>query len=44
MWTLEALFNIIAKGFILHENSYLRDQWNQLDFLVVLVSLLQFFP
>ena len=29
---------IVAMGFILNKNSYLRDNWNILDFLVVASS------
>jgi hypothetical protein len=40
----ECIFKIIAQGFCCHKNSYLRNAWNWLDFFVVLVSLLDFFP
>ena len=36
MFTLECLCKIIAIGFIMSENSYLRDGWNVIDFIVVL--------
>ena len=29
---------IIAMGFILHENSYLRNMWNIMDFVVVVTG------
>nr|XP_047135692.1 voltage-dependent L-type calcium channel subunit alpha-1D isoform X2 [Hydra vulgaris] len=35
---LEALLKIIAKGFVIHPNSYLRSLWNVIDFFVVLIS------
>lgn len=40
----ECVFKIIGQGFVLHRNAYLRDFWNWLDFFVVLISLLDFFP
>jgi hypothetical protein len=36
---LECLFKVIALGFALGKNSYLRDGWNVLDFIVVLASI-----
>jgi voltage-dependent calcium channel L type alpha-1D len=33
---------IMAMGFVLHKNSYLRDYWNWIDFLVVVVGILEF--
>jgi len=32
---------IIAMGFIIHKNSYLRDTWNWLDFIVVVVGIVE---
>ena len=37
-YTLEAILKIIGFGFICSENAYLRDYWNILDFLVVIVG------
>ena len=37
----ESVLKIIAYGFIIHENSYLHDTWNWIDFTVVLVSVLE---
>ena len=34
----EALIKILGMGFIFHKNSYLRDPWNALDFLIVLIG------
>jgi len=31
----------VAKGVIMDDNSYLRDSWNQLDFIIVASSLLE---
>ena len=36
----EALLKIISLGFVFDEKSYLRDTWNQLDFFIVLISIL----
>ena len=44
LFTIEFLMKIIAYGFVLYENSYLRDPWNWLDFIVVITGLLSFFP
>merc|ERR1719232_1880112 len=35
IFTVEMCTKIIAMGFILHENSYLRNAWNIMDFIVV---------
>ncbi|KAL4431572.1 hypothetical protein ABPG74_017277 [Tetrahymena malaccensis] len=35
----ECLIKVIAVGFILDEGSYLRDNWSQLDFFIVVSSL-----
>ena len=32
---------IIAMGFIIHKNSYLRDTWNGLDFIVIVVGIVE---
>ena len=39
-FTLEMVFKMITLGFLLHVNSYLRDAWNVLDFVIVWVSVL----
>jgi hypothetical protein len=44
IFILECACKIIAKGFIFHKFSYLRDPWNWLDFFVVIISLLNFLP
>ena len=31
-------------GFIMHKNAYLRDAWNWIDFIIVLVSVVGFTP
>lgn len=37
---LECAMKIIAMGFVLGKNTYLKDGWNVLDFIVVLASVL----
>jgi hypothetical protein len=39
IFTLEMCVKIVAFGFVLHKGSYLRDGWNILDFLIVIISL-----
>jgi voltage-dependent calcium channel L type alpha-1D len=34
----EAIIRVIAKGFVLHPNSYLRDPWNVFDLIVVIMG------
>lgn len=38
VFTIEAIMKIIAYGFIIHKNSYLRDGWNIIDFIVVMAG------
>ena len=38
IYTSEMILKIIAKGFLLHNFAYLRDPWNWLDFVVVLLG------
>jgi hypothetical protein len=40
VFIIEAAIKVIAQGFISHKNSYLRNPWNILDF-VVLLNILQ---
>jgi hypothetical protein len=35
---VEFLFKVIGMGFIKHPNSYLRDGWNWVDFIVVVAG------
>jgi hypothetical protein len=37
---VEAILKIIAQGFVRHKNSYLKNPWNVLDFLVLLNIIL----
>lgn len=34
----EAFLKILAQGFVLDKNAYLRDGWNIMDFIVVLTG------
>ena len=38
IYTLEMILKIISRGFILHNYAYLRDPWNCLDFIVVVLG------
>ena len=38
IFTFELVSKIIAYGFLMHEGSYLRDAWCQLDFIVVTLA------
>uniref|UniRef100_A0A8C3RMC7 Voltage-dependent L-type calcium channel subunit alpha n=1 Tax=Chelydra serpentina TaxID=8475 RepID=A0A8C3RMC7_CHESE len=39
IFTIEATLKIIAYGFLLHTDAYLRNGWNVLDFAIVLVTV-----
>ncbi|XP_042191356.1 voltage-dependent L-type calcium channel subunit alpha-1C [Callorhinchus milii] len=39
VFTVEAFLKVIAYGLILHSNAYLRNGWNLLDFIIVVVGL-----
>ena len=43
-FTFEFVIKIFAMGFVVHRNSYLRDYWNWLDTLVVIVGFIEFMP
>lgn len=38
IYTLEALIKCIARGFILGKYTFLRDAWNWLDFIVIVLA------
>ena len=40
LFLIEALIKTISLGFIFHSDCYLRENWSQLDFLIVIISLL----
>ena len=39
IFTAECAMKIIAYGFLLHPGAYLRNGWNLLDFIIVLIGL-----
>ena len=41
IFTVEAIIKIMAMGFCMHKNSYMRDPWNWLDFTVVLTAVVE---
>jgi len=41
---VECVIKILAFGFIVHKRSYLRDGWNILDFVVVIIGLISLLP
>ena len=38
IYCIEAATKILASGFVLHKDAYLRNGWNILDFVVVVVG------
>ena len=40
IYVAEFIIKVIAMGFVMTENSYLRDHWNKSDFFIVIVSIL----
>lgn len=38
MFVIECVLKIIAMGFVLNENSYLRNGWNIIDFIVIVLG------
>lgn len=40
---LECIIKVIALGFIMDRGSYIRETWNQLDFFIVVSSMVDFF-
>ena len=38
LYTLEAALKIIGLGFIIDENAYIKDPWNCLDIIIVIIS------
>ncbi|XP_057317031.1 sodium channel protein 60E-like isoform X2 [Hydractinia symbiolongicarpus] len=44
IYTMEMIVKILAKGFILHKYSYLRNAWNWLDFIVVILGYVTMHP
>ena len=44
IFTLESVIKIFAMGFIRDKNTYLRDAWNWLDFIVVVIAWISVLP
>ena len=42
IFIIEALIKIIALGFSFDEGSYLKDNWNKMDAIIVLCSFVEF--
>ena len=42
IFLLEAVFKVSAMGFVLDEGSYLRDNWNKIDIIIVFCSIFDF--
>jgi hypothetical protein len=40
---LESILKIISMGLIMDKGSYLRVSWNQLDFIIVILSCIDLF-
>lgn len=40
IFLLECFLKAFALGFVLNKGSYLRDYWSDLDFLIVIISLI----
>jgi hypothetical protein len=38
IFTLECIMKIVAYGFVAHQNAYLRNTWNFLDFTIVFIG------
>ena len=41
LYIIEMVLKIAGMGFIMKSDSYLRDGWNQLDFVIVMSSILE---
>lgn len=44
IFTVECVLKIVSYGFIMHKSAYLRDGWNWLDFIVVIIGWIELFP
>lgn len=43
LFTIEATVKIVAFGFVLHAGAYMRSGWNVMDFVIIVISWVQFF-
>ncbi|XP_058229316.1 calcium channel, voltage-dependent, L type, alpha 1D subunit, a isoform X3 [Hemibagrus wyckioides] len=39
IFTIETFLKIIAYGLVMHQNAYVRNGWNMLDFIIVVIGL-----
>lgn len=44
IFTVECVLKVLAFGFVFGKNSYLKDKWNWIDFVVVITSLMSILP
>lgn len=44
LFTVELVLKVLALGLALHPGAYLRDSWNWIDFVVVLIGWLAYIP
>ena len=44
IFLFECVVKIIGMGFISHKKAYLRDAWNWMDFLIVIISVVSLTP
>jgi voltage-dependent calcium channel L type alpha-1D len=44
IFLVECILKVLAMGFVLHSNSYMRDRWNWLDIFVVSISVVTWLP
>ncbi len=42
IFTSECVIKVLALGFIMEDSTYLRDSWNQLDFVIVVLGLVEY--
>lgn len=43
VFIIEALLKIVSMGFLLGGGTYLKDSWNRIDFIIVVMSLIELF-
>jgi hypothetical protein len=43
LYILEGMAKVIAMGFVLGENVYLKNMWNILDFSIIIAGILEIF-
>ena len=44
IFIVEFFVKVVAAGFVLHPGSYLRDDWNKLDFLIICGGVVALLP